>query len=64
MQEGGLLVRNVTHLDAGKYTCRAFETTSKSSVSGNTVIDLKVRREYIALDAKHTRTCHRARHGK
>lgn len=44
--EGGLLVRNVTHLDSGKYTCRAFETTNKSSVSGSTVIELKVRREY------------------
>jgi len=45
--EGGLIVRNVTHLDSGKYTCRAFETTNKSSVSGSTVIELKVRREYI-----------------
>jgi len=44
--EGGLMVRNVTHLDSGKYTCRAFETTNKSSVSGITVIELKVRREY------------------
>jgi len=47
--EGGLMVRNVTHLDSGKYTCRAFETTNKSSVSGSTVIELKVRREYIHL---------------
>lgn len=47
VQEGGLLVRNVTHLDAGKYTCRAFETTSQSSVAGKIVIDLKVRREYL-----------------
>lgn len=41
--EGGLMVRNVTHLDSGKYTCRAFETTNKSSVSGSTEIELKVR---------------------
>lgn len=48
VQEGGLLVRNVTHLDAGKYICRAFETTSKSSVSGQTEIDLKVRRKFYS----------------
>lgn len=47
VQEGGLLIRNVTHLDAGTYTCRAFETTSESSVSGSKTIDLKVKREYI-----------------
>lgn len=51
VQEGGLLVRNVTYLDAGKYTCRAFETTTKSSVSGNTVIDLKVRRECVTVNS-------------
>lgn len=49
VEDGGLLVRNVTHLDAGNYTCRAFETTSKSSVSGSSVINLKVRREYLSI---------------
>ncbi|VVC42050.1 Fibronectin type III,Immunoglobulin subtype,Immunoglobulin-like domain,Immunoglobulin-like [Cinara cedri] len=47
VEEGGLLVRNVTHLDAGKYTCRAFETTSKSSVSGEKEINLKVRHKPV-----------------
>uniref|UniRef100_A0A2S2NJ87 Neural cell adhesion molecule 1 n=1 Tax=Schizaphis graminum TaxID=13262 RepID=A0A2S2NJ87_SCHGA len=48
--EGGLMVRNVTHLDSGEYTCRAFETTNKSSVSGIKVIELKVRHKPVFLN--------------
>ncbi|XP_050521958.1 neural cell adhesion molecule 1-like isoform X2 [Daktulosphaira vitifoliae] len=50
VEEDGLLVRNVSHLDAGKYTCRAFQTTDDSSVSEDTEIDLVVKHKPVFLE--------------